>query len=234
MKKALLIAAAILLAGCSTAYKSVIVNVDQETHVDDSRNVAAGNDSGAEGLPSQLPWQAVNYERDVEPILKQLKAMAKIEADFGLDLAKEKGKLCGDLLERGFSCDGKPLEQGKPAPVPEPDSSLDAIDQARDVIQEEEDRDPQVRREDRYHHFNLSSWDGRGTSIIPCNEDTGRVDRVTLNDDLMAKHGRLDKGREVWTFYGDPGVTGTGRIYLKSGVVYEFDVSGSGVEYGNC
>ena len=96
----------LFLAGC--AYKSV--TVDNEYNLDArGQSAATVASEGVSDILKQTPLQNVNYERDVEPILKQLRKLAEIEAEFKLDLGREKAALCKELVAAGFNCDGIPL-----------------------------------------------------------------------------------------------------------------------------
>ena len=91
-----------------------------------------------------------------------------------------------------------------------------------------------VLRANRWHHVNHASGSGFGTAVSLCNGD--EAERVELAGESWVKHGRLDKGREIWfTPSRKTGLEGELRITLDDGTVIESDIRGSsGMTEGDC
>ena len=86
----------------------------------------------------------------------------------------------------------------------------------------------------RWHHVNHASGSGFGTAVSLCNGDEAK--RVELEGESWVKHGRLDRGREIWfTPSRKTGLEGTLRITLDDGTVIVSEIRGkSGMTEGDC
>ncbi len=89
-----------------------------------------------------------------------------------------------------------------------------------------------VTNQRKFHHYNSAAWHGSGSAVVLCPGDSAT--EVTMAGRPFVKHGSLDKGREVWTDWRTPGLTGTLNIVID-GKLYRSQITdSSGMTNGDC
>ena len=90
-----------------------------------------------------------------------------------------------------------------------------------------------VTKSNKFHHYNPQAWHGKGVALVLC-YGAKRMDRCSINGKAMPEHGGTDKGRYVYSHYGDPGQGGT-ITCTRGGTTFKFKVKGGKkIQYGSC
>ncbi len=84
----------------------------------------------------------------------------------------------------------------------------------------------------RFHHYNAAAWDGGGVAVVLCPGESATAASIDGRD--LVRHGGLDEGREVWTDYDSPGLTGELRLTIGGSVFTSSIVDGDGMTEGDC
>jgi hypothetical protein len=112
-------------------------------------------------------------------------------------------------------------------------NSAEASSSSGESGQEGQDDDPVPVASTLFHHWNPTSWDGKGSSIVLCPND--HMDQCWLNGEKLTKHGNTDTdNRQIWTDYDTPGLFGE-VICRKGNKAVKFKVTNTTkIEYGEC
>lgn len=110
----------------------------------------------------------------------------------------------------------EPKEEPKKLPTPKPKTTTTKAANSKE-----------------YHHYNPQAWHRKGVALVLC-YGASRMDWCSINGERMVLHGGRDKGRYVYSHYGNPGMGG--KITCQRGKkTYVFSVKGGrSIQFGKC